>query len=145
MTAKLVLGIDGNGDATGALDYAKRMAKLIGDSELLIVYVIEWSPFSFQTSEENEKRHNRREEEITIALERAVDPTVKALTDEGINARGIVRHGNVADTLNAISVEEGAEQIIVNRTSDNSISSRLFGSSTGNLVMSASVPVTVVG
>ncbi|MGL1921444.1 MAG: universal stress protein [Hyphomicrobiales bacterium] len=145
MTAKLVLGIDGKGGAEGALNYAKRLAGLIGDCELLIVYVIEWSPFSFQTSEENEKRHNRREEEISIALERVVDPAVNSLTEAGIKARGIVRHGNVADILNTVSVEEKAEQIIVNRTSESGISTRLFGSSTGNLVMSASVPVTVVG
>lgn len=145
MTTTLVIGIDGGGAGENAVEHGKELARLIGDCELLIAYVIEWSPFSFQTAEENEKRHLRREEEIAIALERVIDPAVKSLTDSGINARGIVRHGNVADTLNAISVDENAKQIIVNRSSDRGISSRIFGSSTGNLVMTATVPVTVVG
>lgn len=126
------------------MEYAKRLARLIGDCELIVAYVIEWSPFSFQTAEENEQRHKRREEEITTAMERVVTPTVQALTDAGIRARGVVRHGDVADTLIAISESEKVEQIIVCRASDGGFANRFFGSSTSNLVMSASVPVTVV-
>lgn len=144
MTTKLVLGIDGRGNADGALEYAKRLAGLIGDCELLVAYVIEWSPYSFQTQEENAQRHKRRDEEIATAMERVVEPAVEALVKSGVKARGIVRHGNVADALNAISVDEKAEQIIVNRSSEGGIAKRIFGSSTGNLVMSATVPVTVV-
>ncbi len=145
MTTKLVIGLDGHGSGDRALAYAKRMAKLIGDCELLIVYVIEWSPYSFQTAEENAVRHKRREQEISTATERVINPAVSALSAESINARGVVRHGDVADTLNAICLEEGADQLIVSRSSEGGFAKRLFGSSTANLVMSASVPVTVVG
>ncbi|MBK0328587.1 universal stress protein [Rhodobacteraceae bacterium F11138] len=145
MTTKLVVGLDGHESGGRALDHASKLARLIGACELLVVYVIEWSPYSFQTPEENAERHKRREEEISTAMERVVNPAVDSLTTAGLNARGLVRHGNVADTLNDISKAEGAEQIIVARTSDNSISKRIFGSSTANLVMEASVPVTVVG
>ena len=144
MTTKLVIGMDGHQSGGRAVDYARRLAGLIGDCELIVAYVIEWSPFSFQTAEENEQRHKRREEEIATAMERVVDPTVKLLSDAGFKARGVVRHGDVADTLNAISESEGAEQIIVARVSDGGFANRIFGSATSNLVMSASVPVTVV-
>ncbi|MGB0412308.1 MAG: universal stress protein [Pikeienuella sp.] len=145
MSAKLVIGLDGEGSGNRALAYGKRMAKLIGECELIVVYVIEWSPFSFQTAEENAQRHKRREEEIAIAQTRIIEPALALLSDAGLTVRGIVRHGDVADTLNAISVEENADQIIVSRTSEGGFAKRMFGSSTANLVMSASVPVTVVG
>lgn len=145
MMTKLVIGLDGHGSGDRALAYAKRMASLIGDCELLIVYVIEWSPYSFQTAEENAVRKKRRDEEISTATERVIDPAVASLSSDGKDARGIVRHGNVADILNAISLEEKATQIIVSRSSESGLAKRLFGSSTANLVMSASVPVTVVG
>lgn len=145
MTTKLVIGLDGHGSGDRALAYATRLAKLFGDCELLIVYVIEWSPYSFQTAEENEVRHKRREEEIATATSRVVDPAVESLTKAGISARGMVRHGDVAKTLNAVSVEENATQIIISRSSEGGFAQRVFGSSTANLVMSASVPVTVVG
>jgi len=144
MTTKLVIGLDGHGSGERALAYAQRQANLIGDCEVIVAYVVEWSPYSFQTAEENAERHKRREEEITTAMSRVVDPAVAKLTDAGMNARGIVRHGDVADTLNDISKENSADQIIVGRSSEGGFAKRIFGSATSNLVMTASVPVTVV-
>ena len=57
MSAKIVIGLDGSGSGERAVAYAKKQAKLIGKCELIAVYVIEWSPYSFQTPEENEERH----------------------------------------------------------------------------------------
>lgn len=145
MTTKILIGLDGSGTGNRALSFGKRMATLIGDCEIVVAYVIEWSPFSFQTAEENAKRHQRREEEIEIATSRILEPSIKALSDEGFKATGVIRHGDVAETLNALAVENGAEQIIVCRSSEGGFTKRIFGSSTGNLVMNASVPVTVVG
>jgi nucleotide-binding universal stress UspA family protein len=121
------------------------LASKIDACELLAIYVIEWSPFTFQTAEENEKRHNRREEEIDLATTRIVDPAVAALKEAGFKVSGLVRHGDVAETLNRLTVENGGSQIIVGRASSDGFAKRIFGSSTQNLVMHAEVPVTVVG
>ena len=145
MTVKLVVGMDGADTGDRALAHAKELAKLIGDCELVIAYVIEWSPFTFQTPEENATRHKRREEELATANERVIDPAIAGLTDEGFKASGVVRHGDVAETLNAITVEQKAAQIVVGRKSESGFAKRIFGSSTQNLVMHADVPVTVVG
>lgn len=145
MTSKIVVGLDGEKSGERALSYATRMAKLIGDCEILVLFVIEWSPYSFHTPEENEQRHKRREEEITTAKERVINPALANLKEAGVKASGLVRHGDVADTINAVAKGEKADQIIVSRSSEGGFSKRIFGSSTSNLVMSASVPVTVVG
>lgn len=144
MPAKLLVGLDGAETGNRALAYAKRLATLIGDCELLVVYVIEWSPFSFQTAEENAQRHKRREEELNLATSRIIEPALKELDAEGFKASGKVRHGDVADTLNTIAGEINAEQIIVGRSSEHGFATRIFGSSTSNLVMHADVPVTVI-
>ncbi|WP_340160226.1 universal stress protein [uncultured Hoeflea sp.] len=144
MTTKLVVGLDGHGSGERALAYAERLAKLIGDCELMIVYVVEWSPYSFQTAEENAQRHKRREEEISTATQRVIDPAVAKVKSAGITATGKVRHGDVASILIAVAEEEKAEQIIVARSSEGGFAKRIFGSATSNLVMHASVPVTVV-
>ena len=145
MTETIVIGLDGAGTGERALTFAKNLAKKTGDCELLVAYVIEWSPFSFQTAEENAQRHKRREEELALATTRIIDPAIKGLTDAGFKARGVVRHGDVADTLREITKENRGSQIIVGRASASGISKRIFGSSTQNLVMHADVPVTVVG
>lgn len=145
MTVKITIGLDGTETGERALTFARDLASRIEACELIVAYVIEWSPFTFQTAEENEQRHKRREEEIEIASSRVVAPAVKALEDAGFAAHGVVQHGDVAETLNRITVEHGASQIIVGRVSNDGFTKRLFGSSTQNLVMHANVPVTVVG
>lgn len=145
MSAKLIVGLDGDSSGERALTYAKTLAKLIGACELILVYVIEWSPYSFQTPEENEVRHKRREEEIETAMERVISPALESLKKDGYSARGLVRHGHVADLLDTVAKDENANQIIVARSSEGGFAKRIFGNSTANLVMHASVPVTVVG
>lgn len=145
MTEKIVIGLDGTDTGERALTFAKDLASKMKGCELLAIYVIEWSPFTFQTAEENAQRHNRREEEVNLATTRIVEPAVAALKDAGFEATGMVRHGDVAETLNKLAVKNGASQIIVGRASADGFSKRIFGSSTQNLVMHADLPVTVVG
>ncbi|MCL6285447.1 universal stress protein [Ruegeria sp. 2012CJ41-6] len=145
MTVKIVIGLDGTETGGRAIEFAKDLAARLDACELLCAYVIEWSPFTFQTPEENATRHKRREEEIETATSRVVDPAVSALKEAGFTASGIVRHGDVAETLNTIAVNNGGAQIIVGRASEHGFTKRIFGSSTQNLVMHADVPVTVIG
>ncbi|MDA7966169.1 universal stress protein [Ruegeria sp.] len=144
MTTKIVIGLDGTETGERAIAFAKDLAERIGTCELVVAYVIEWSPFTFQTPEENALRHKRREEEVELATTRIVTPAVDGLKAAGFNALGIVRHGDVAETLNAITLEQGGSQIVVGRASADGLKKRIFGSSTQNLVMHADVPVTVV-
>lgn len=144
MTTKLVIGLDGHSSGERALEFGKGLASQLGECELIVLYVIEWSPYSFQTAEENAVRHKRREEEISTATERVITPAVATLEGAGLKATGLVRHGDVADTINAVAKEQGAAQIVVAKSTDQSLSKRIFGSSTASLVMEATVPVTVV-
>lgn len=144
MSSTLIVGLDGGAFGERALAYAKRLAKLIGECHIELVYIIEWSPYRFQTAEENAKRGNERKKEVALAKERVIDPALEILKAEGYTAGGRVQHGSVAEILNNVAVDLHAEQIIVARSSDNGFTARVFGSSTANLVLSASVPVTVV-
>jgi len=142
---KIVVGLDGHETGDKALEHAKGLARAMDGCSLVPVYVIEWSPFTFQTPEENEMRHKRRQEEIAAARDRIVDPVVEALKKDGFTAEGLVHHGDVADTLHRIALEQGADLIVVGRTSKGGFSQRLFGSSSVNLAMHSTLPVTVVG
>lgn len=140
----IVVGLDGSDAGTRALAYAKEQAKRIGECSIALCYVIEWSPFSFQTPEENEQRHKRREEELKIAHERVLDPAITSTKAEGFDVVGIVRHGDVADTLEDIARQHGANQIVVGRVGARGLKERLFGGVSGRLVATASVPVTII-
>ncbi|WP_377511783.1 universal stress protein [Octadecabacter sp. R77987] len=141
---KLVVGLDGSPSGEKALAHAKAQAKLIGDCEIMICFVIEWSPFSFQTPEENEMRHKRREEEIATAKERVIDPAVAATQKDGLAATGLVRHGDAAEILDDLAESNGALQIIVGRTGARGLKERIFGGVSGRLVATSRVPVTII-
>ncbi|WP_296426513.1 universal stress protein [Yoonia sp.] len=139
-----VVGLDGSDAGARALAFAQDRAKAVGDCTIALCYVIEWSPFSFQTPEENEQRHKRREEEIELAHSRVVDPAVTAAKAEGFDVVGIVKHGDASEILDAIAKERGAAQIIIGRVGTRGLRERIFGGVTGRLVASASVPVTII-
>ncbi len=140
----IVVGLDGSEAGARALDFAKSQAKQIGECAIAICYVIEWSPFSFQTPEENEQRHKRREEELQLAHERVMDPAVTKTKADGFDVLAVVRHGDAADILDAVAKQHGAAQIVVGRVGARGLKERVFGGVTGRLAATASVPLTII-
>lgn len=143
MSECLVVGIDDSDCSLRALDFAVTRAKRSG-ARIILSFVIEWSPYSFNTPEENEVRHKRREEEIEKANSSVLEPALKRLAETGLSATAIVRHGNVADVLSVVAKENDADQIIVGRVGESGLKSMLFGSVTSKLVQTSTMPVTVV-
>ena len=147
MANTIMVGIDGSEDSRRAVKFAASQAKS-SNARLVLAYVIEWSPYTFNTPEENEERHQRREEELKTAHKRVLDPEVKSLESQGIKAAGVVRHGHVADVLLQLGKEQSVNQIVVGRIGHATVSSLgmtlVFGSVAAKLIQLAEVPVTVV-
>jgi nucleotide-binding universal stress UspA family protein len=143
MTDTLLVGIDGSECGKRAADFAASRAKS-GNGRLVVAYVIEWSPYTFNTPEENEVRHKRREEEILRAKAQVLDPLISKLNQAGVEAEGLVRHGHPAQVLSELARDKGACQIVIGRRGLTKLQSLLFGSVAGTLVQIAPVPVTVV-
>jgi nucleotide-binding universal stress UspA family protein len=138
----LVVGVDGSEAGERAALFAGRVAR--GPDELVLVYVVPWSPYAVQTAEENERRHATKQKETREAQEGIVDPLVRRLGTEGMEVEGLVRHGHPAETLCDLARERGAAHIIVGRRGQSRVRSLLFGSTPGNLIQISDVPVTVV-
>ena len=143
MTNSLLVGVDGSDGGSRAADFAASRATE-SQTQLVVAYVIEWSPYSFNTPQENEERHKRREEEITRAESDVVQPLLETLKARGVDAKGIVRHGHAAEVLSQIAKEEGASQIFIGRRGLTTLQALLFGSTAGSLVQISPVPVTVI-
>ena len=143
MSECFLVGVDNSDCSRRAFNFACKRAKSAG-AKLVVVYVIEWSPYTFNTPEENEERHQRHEEEIERANKSVLDPFLKQVSDAGIEGDRIVRHGNVSEVLNGLATECNADQIIVGRVGQSGLKSLLFGSVTTKLVQLSNVPVTVV-
>ena len=143
MSTVLMVGVDGSECGNRAVEYAVAHARTSG-ARLYVAFIIEWSPFTFSTALENAERHKRREEVIQVAHSEVIDPIVDRLKSEGLDVEGIVRHGHVADTLNALAKSKGATNLILGRQGTSKLKAHVFGSVGSRLVQSATCPVTVV-
>ena len=143
MSKVYLVGIDCSECSNRALEYAARLAEK-SKLQLIVVHVIDWSPFTFNTPKENEVRHQRREAELERAHEEIVDPVVSKLREQGIYARGVIRHGHPAETISSVAREFGATNIIIGKTGSSRLKTQIFGSVANTLVQISEVPVTVV-
>lgn len=143
MSLKYIVACDGSAASERAIKVAVEQAKLSGAS-LLLVHVLEWSPYSFLTPEELEERHKRRNEELKRAQVALVDPLIKSLSDEGVQASAIIRYGHVTQTLADIAEKEGAAQMFIGRTGESALSRLVFGTVAAALAQIAPVPCTIV-
>ncbi|WP_166415593.1 universal stress protein [Cochlodiniinecator piscidefendens] len=143
MSNTVLLAIDGSRGSDRALTHVRKRAEL-GGAKVVVAYVIEWSPYSFNTPEENAERHSRRETEISRATTSVVEPALTYLTEGGIDVESLVRHGPPSETLIKIAEEVGAAQIVIGRRGESGLKSLIFGSVAGNLIQTSPVPVMVV-
>ncbi len=143
MNNLVLVAVDGSEGGERALDYAAERAK-IGGAKILVAYVIEWSPYTFNTPEENAERHMRREQEIERASTTVVDPAASKLAGLGIDHETVVRHGPPSETLIKLAEKYGVQQIVIGRRGQSGIKNLIFGSVAGTLVQTSPVPVVVV-
>lgn len=112
------------------------------NARLLIVHVLEWSPYTFLTPQELAERHKMREQEIARAETAVLAPILEKVRRAGATADGELRYGNIVDIVCGIAKEKSAAMIFAGRSS--SLSTRVFGSVALGLAQYASVPVVIV-
>ena len=138
-----LVAVDGSPGSKNAIDFAAERANR-GGEKIIVAYVIEWSPYSFNTPEENAQRHKRREEEIERATTTIVDPVAAELKEAGLDVETVVSHGNPSQTVVELATSRDVAQIFIGRTGESGLKTMLFGSVVANLVQTSTVPVTVV-
>ncbi|MQA34815.1 universal stress protein [Modestobacter roseus] len=144
MSASIIVGLDGSEASGRAADAAADAARR-HDLRLVLACVVPWSPYSFSTAEENERRTIDKEREAKSARERVLDPAIARLSATGdLSIEGVVRHGHPAETLVALAREHDAAWIIVGRVGQSRVRTLLFGSTPSSLIQLSPVPVLVV-
>lgn len=143
MAETVLVGVDGSESCARAVAFAAREVQDT-PARVVVAHVVPWSPYAWHTAEENERRHVEKEREIAAATTQIVEPALAALRAEGVEAEGLVRHGHPAETLCELAGDLAARQVVVGRRGHSRVRELLFGSTTGNVVQIARVPVTVV-
>lgn len=139
----VLVGVDGSESSKHAVEFAATRATQLGFS-VVVAHVIPWSPYSFNTPQENERRSIAKKEEIDAATEQIIDPAVATIANAGLEVSSLVQHGDPVDLLIDVAEENEAVQIVVGRTGDSRVKRAIFGTIPSQLVQHAPVPVTVV-
>lgn len=138
-----MVGVDGSDGARRAAEYAAKRAKASG-ARLVLVHVVDWSPYELLTPEELSSRHVEHEEEVAEALAKILQPLEDAIAGEGLQIEKMVRHGHATERLCELAEELGADQLFTGRRGQSRVKALLFGSVSGSLVQMCPVPITVV-
>ena len=144
MSELLLVGVDGSPSSLRAATFAAARAMAADGGCIVVAHVIDWSPFTPTTAEDNERRHVTRQQEIDHAMRDIVDPVVQSLTTEGLDVTTAVRHGHPAQTLVDLATEHEAAHMVIGRTGESRLKARVFGSLPMSLVQISPIPVTVV-
>lgn len=144
MAESIVVGLDGSDSSGRAADAAADAARN-HQLRLVLACVVPWSPYSFTSAEENERRSVEKEREAAAARDRVLAPVAARLTGPGdLRVEGVVRHGHPAETLVALAREHDAAWITVGRVGQSRVRTLLFGSTPSSLIQLSPVPVLVV-
>lgn len=143
MSNKYVVACDGSSASERALKFAVNEAAKHG-AEIVLAFVLEWSPYSFLTPEEIEERHKRRKEELERARDSLVKPLLDSVAKSGVKITPEIRYGHVSETLVDIVEKEGAKQLFIGRTGHSEFTARVFGSVASTLAQISPVPCTIV-
>ncbi len=144
MTYDIVVGVDTSQASRRAVEFACRLHSTGIVNGVLLVHVVPWSPFSFATPEENERRHIERQHEIEAARQQVLEPLRHVAEEHGLQPDTAVRHGDPVEVLEDLARESAARLLVVGRTGDTGLRQRLFGGLPSHLVQSAELPVVVV-
>lgn len=138
-----VVAYEGGDGAARVLDYAI-MRALKEDAGLMLVHVLEWSPYQFLSAEELSERHGRRKIELGRAKEAIIDPAMARCEAAGVPVQSWMHYGSVPELVIDAAKKSGATAIFVGRSGANSIGARIFGSTPLAIAQIATVPTIIV-
>ncbi len=139
----VLVGVDQGEGSTRAVEFATERAKR-NDWTILLVHVINWSPYAMTTNAENAERHKERAKEIEFAEQNVIAPMRSIVDAAGVPVETLVRHGRPSDTILDLAITRHVVHIVVGRLGDSGLREAIFGSVASRLVQHATVPVTVV-
>lgn len=143
MTGPILTAVDGSKTSKKAAAFAAKRAQQAG-VPLILLYVVEWSPYSVMPPQDLEIQHKAREQQIAKAEEEILTPLKQELSQYNTDIEILVRHGHAAQTIVGIIQEKGASELVIGRTGHTGWQAVVFGSTANTVSQTASVPVTIV-
>ncbi len=139
----LLVGVDGSEAGKKALDFAINMAQEI-DARIELLHIIDWSPYQFQTLEENAERSRTVRQQLQDDRQNLFPPLEAAARAMDIPVSSKTVFGDPADELVEGAKKLEAFAIVVGRRGMSRLKRTIVGSVARAIIHDSSVPVMVV-
>jgi nucleotide-binding universal stress UspA family protein len=137
---RIVVGIDGSGQANAALEWAIRMAKGMG-SEIIAVYAIDIPTYFPQPYGVPVQFDESWRAEMRVEFENKWCEPLKAA---GVRYRTVIEDGRAASVISSVAERENADVIVTGRRGRGGVAELLLGSVSHELVLQSKKPVLLI-
>jgi nucleotide-binding universal stress UspA family protein len=139
---KFLVPVDNSDNALRALQYAIRLAKEGGPTELVIVYAHEppivYGEIAVYMPEERAKELQREHSEDILK------PAIEMATSAGVSYTSEILIGDIAKSIVAAAEKHGCDGIVMGTRGMGAVGNLVMGSIATKVIHLAQVPVTLV-
>ncbi|MCY9343133.1 universal stress protein [Bacillus inaquosorum] len=138
MYKNILLAADGSEHSIRSAEHAIRIAKLVPDSRVEIIYVKDFS------KAKSEVLHTSSTEELEMERRKKLDPIMKKIDQAGVQHDLIMKHGEPGPTIVSYANENQFDMLIVGSRGLNSLQEMVLGSVSHKVAKRVNCPVLIV-
>lgn len=138
MYKRLLLAVDGSENSLRATDEAVKIASLISDCRIEIIYVADYS------KSKNEILHSQGKEELEYTRRKKLAPIEEKVKSNNIEYKLEILHGYPGPTIIEYANKENVDMVIIGSRGLNSLQEMVLGSVSHKVMKRVNCPALIV-
>lgn len=138
MYKRLLLAVDGSENSLRATDEAVKIASLISDCRIEIIYVVDYS------KSKNEILHSQGKEELAYTRRKILSPIEEKAKSKNIEYKLEILHGYPGPTIIEYANKEKVDMVVIGSRGLNSLQEMVLGSVSHKVMKRVNCPALIV-
>lgn len=138
MYKRLLLAVDGSENSLRATDEAVKIASLISDCRIEIIYVVDYS------KSKNEILHSQGKEELEYTRRKKLSPIEEKVKSKNIEYKLEILHGYPGPTIIEYANKEKVDMVVIGSRGLNSLQEMVLGSVSHKVMKRVNCPALIV-
>ncbi|EAH0444997.1 universal stress protein [Listeria monocytogenes] len=138
MYKRILLAVDGSENSLRATDEAVKIASLISDCRIEIIYVVDYS------KSKNEILHSQGKEELEYTRRKILSPIEEKVKSKNIEYKLEILHGYPGPTIIEYANKEKVDMVVIGSRGLNSLQEMVLGSVSHKVMKRVNCPALIV-
>jgi len=138
MYKRLLLAVDGSENSLRATDEAVKIASLISDCRIEIIYVVDYS------KSKNDILHSQGKEELEYTRRKKLSPIEEKVKSKNIEYKLEILHGYPGPTIIEYANKEKVDMVVIGSRGLNSLQEMVLGSVSHKVMKRVNCPALIV-